>query len=129
MFQDFFLCSFQTSPLQRMVTGGLFAGLAFVCSGILERELEKSYPVNPFKNEAALNIVNTLPCRLTFKDPSGNERSVLEGDMVTLSNIPIRGISPTYSMSVSALGCGQMDVKRTRLELAVEERKVYFRLQ
>lgn len=50
------------SPLNRMVAGGIAAGTAFLASGILELQLEKTYPILPSKGEAALNCINTLPC-------------------------------------------------------------------
>lgn len=65
-----------------MIIGGIFAGLAFVSSGLLELKLEvinyfflliisilitlfskqKTYPVLPGKGEASLNFINTLDC-------------------------------------------------------------------
>lgn len=49
-------------PLQKLTLGGLLAGASFILSGIVELELEKSYPVLPTAAECQLRIFNTLPC-------------------------------------------------------------------
>lgn len=49
-------------PLQKLTLGGLLAGASFILSGIVELELEKSYPVLPTAAESQLRIFNTLPC-------------------------------------------------------------------
>lgn len=49
-------------PLQKLTLGGILAGVAFLCSGIVELQLEYTYPVQPIAGESQLRIFNTLPC-------------------------------------------------------------------
>lgn len=49
-------------PLQKLTLGGLLAGASFILSGVVEWELEKSYPILPTSVESQLRIFNTLPC-------------------------------------------------------------------
>ncbi|XP_043289096.1 peptide transporter family 2-like [Venturia canescens] len=50
------------SPLQRMIIGGIFAGLSFIVSGFLELKLEKTYPVLPERGRSSLYVINALGC-------------------------------------------------------------------
>lgn len=49
-------------PLQKLTTGGILAAIAFLISGFVELELQKTYPVLPTANEGQLRIFNGLPC-------------------------------------------------------------------
>ena len=49
-------------PLQKIALGGILAGVAFLVSGWVELELEKTYPVLPIQGESQLRIFNTMPC-------------------------------------------------------------------
>lgn len=49
-------------PLQKLTTGGILASIAFLISGFVELELQKTYPVLPTENEGQLRIFNGLPC-------------------------------------------------------------------
>lgn len=50
------------TPLQRMASGGILAGVAFVISGIIELQLEPTYPRIPDLGRSQLDFYNTLPC-------------------------------------------------------------------
>lgn len=66
-------------PLQKMVIGGLFGALSFLLSGIVELELQKSYPIIAESNECQLRIFNTFPCDYTFEtDIPGHERFLIK---------------------------------------------------
>lgn len=53
-------------PLQKLTLGGIFAGVAFLASGLVEMQLEAStYPVLPNAGSAQLRLYNTLPCNYT----------------------------------------------------------------
>ncbi|XP_063706988.1 peptide transporter family 1-like isoform X2 [Culicoides brevitarsis] len=49
-------------PLQKLTTGGILAAIAFLISGFVELELQKTYPVLPTANEGQLRIFNGIPC-------------------------------------------------------------------
>lgn len=54
-------------PLQKLTLGGIFAAIAFVCSGLLEMSLEPTYPVMPSDGFSQLRIFNGMPCNYTFE--------------------------------------------------------------
>lgn len=49
-------------PLQKLTLGGILAGVAFLCSAIVELKLEETYPVLPMAGESQFRVYNTLPC-------------------------------------------------------------------
>uniref|UniRef100_A0A336KPU9 Oligopeptide transporter 1 n=2 Tax=Culicoides sonorensis TaxID=179676 RepID=A0A336KPU9_CULSO len=49
-------------PLQKLTTGGILAAVAFLISGFVELELQKTYPVLPQENEGQLRIFNGMSC-------------------------------------------------------------------
>jgi solute carrier family 15 oligopeptide transporter 1 len=53
-------------PLQKLTLGGIFAGVAFVISAIVEINLAKTYPVLPKSNEAQMRIFNGKSCDYSF---------------------------------------------------------------
>ncbi|XP_046443391.1 peptide transporter family 1-like isoform X5 [Daphnia pulex] len=59
------------TPLQRIGAGGLLAGLAFVVSGIVELQLEPTYPRIPDAGLTQLNFINTLPCPINISYTGG----------------------------------------------------------
>lgn len=53
-------------PLQKLTLGGIFAGIAFVLSAIVEINIEPTYAVVPGRGESQLRIFNNRPCDYTF---------------------------------------------------------------
>lgn len=49
-------------PLQKLTLGGILAGVAFLCSAVVELQLEETYPVLPMAGESQFRVYNTLPC-------------------------------------------------------------------
>lgn len=66
-------------PLQKLTLGGILAGVAFLCSAIVELQLEKTYPVLPGAGQSQLRIFNGLPCeyRIQTNIPGENANIVL----------------------------------------------------
>ncbi|XP_046750570.1 LOW QUALITY PROTEIN: solute carrier family 15 member 1-like [Diprion similis] len=69
-----------SSPLHRMIVGGILAGLAFVTSGCLELKLEETYPVLPDRGEATLNFINTLQCDVGFLASFESDITLIAGE-------------------------------------------------
>ncbi|XP_030568858.1 peptide transporter family 1 [Drosophila novamexicana] len=53
-------------PLQKLTMGGILAGIAFIISGIVELNLEKTYPALPYSQNAQLRVFNTENCAYNF---------------------------------------------------------------
>ncbi|XP_014296169.2 peptide transporter family 1 [Microplitis demolitor] len=58
---------FINTPLKKMATGGFLGGLAFIVSGIVELQLEKTYPVLPSSGLAQLRLFNPNNCDIGIK--------------------------------------------------------------
>ncbi|XP_062141372.1 peptide transporter family 1 isoform X2 [Drosophila sulfurigaster albostrigata] len=54
-------------PLQKLTMGGILAGIAFIISGIVELNLEKTYPVLPYSHNTQLRVYNTENCAYHFE--------------------------------------------------------------
>lgn len=65
-------------PLQKITLGGILAGVAFVCSMVVEINLEKTYPVIPQSGVAQIRIFNGVNCdyslNLNLPERVTNER-------------------------------------------------------
>lgn len=64
-------------PLQKLTLGGLLAGASFILSGLVEWELEKSYPILPTSIESQLRIFNTMPCDFNVQTNIPNNEQFL----------------------------------------------------
>ncbi|EDX01260.1 peptide transporter family 1 isoform X1 [Drosophila yakuba] len=53
-------------PLQKLTMGGILAGIAFIISGVVELNLEKTYPDLPYSQNLQLRIFNGDNCAYTF---------------------------------------------------------------
>lgn len=55
------------TPLRKMALGMVLCGAAFVVSGMLEQELEKTYPVKPNNYECQIRIFNGQSCNFRLE--------------------------------------------------------------
>ncbi|KAK3890053.1 hypothetical protein Pcinc_005968 [Petrolisthes cinctipes] len=62
-------CGWLKLPLQRMLMGGILAGVAFIMSAVVELNLEATYPVEVKQGEARVTLINTLPCEVSIEAP------------------------------------------------------------
>lgn len=62
-------------PLQKLTLGGILAGVAFLCSAIVELQLEKTYPILPGVGQSQLRIFNGLPCPYNIQTSIPGENS------------------------------------------------------
>lgn len=62
-------------PLQKLAAGGILAGIAFTISGLIELQLEKTYPVFPQPNESQVRIFNGSPCNFTLGSSLVNDKN------------------------------------------------------
>lgn len=81
-------------PLQKLTLGGVFAGIAFILSGVVELELEKTYPIIPRDNSTQLRIFNGIPdCEYHIKMPE-----LLDEDII------LKGISNFEQKFIASKG-------------------------
>ncbi|XP_011696789.1 PREDICTED: solute carrier family 15 member 1 isoform X2 [Wasmannia auropunctata] len=55
---------FINTPLKKLVVGGLLASVAFIAAGIVELQIEKTYPKLPTNGFAQIRIFNTMNCNV-----------------------------------------------------------------
>lgn len=111
--------NFLENSLHRMAFGGIAAGLAFFCAGILELVLETTYPELPAKNHASINILNTLPCDLKVINPFNGMQLVNQAQLYRFKNIKAHNYT-RYKIAVQApLQCGEIVFKRQKFEVNI----------
>lgn len=104
------------NPLHRMAIGGLIAGLAFLSAGVLELILERSYPELPDKNEASLNLINTLPCDLVLYNPFNVRQEMNSSELMRFKDIYAENFSD-YKIRIDApKECDDFILERSHLE-------------
>lgn len=54
------------TPLKKIVVGGFLASVAFIAAGLVELELEKTYPILPSEGSGQLRIFNTMNCSVNL---------------------------------------------------------------
>ncbi|EDV34193.1 uncharacterized protein Dana_GF21180, isoform A [Drosophila ananassae] len=78
-------------PLQKLTMGGILAGIAFIISGVVELNLEKTYPDLPYSQNAQLRVFNSQPCDYTFTSNMEGAQSFL---------VPARDVYTNKDLSV-----------------------------
>lgn len=99
-------------PLQKLTLGGIFAGIAFILSAVVELQLEKTYPILPTPDSTQLRIFNGIPdCNYNIHIPElQNDNIILNG----ISNFEMKFIESegkTYEVTIKsddAVNCPDM---------------------
>ncbi|XP_068084831.1 peptide transporter family 1-like [Anabrus simplex] len=108
-----------TSLLKKMVIGGVFAGIAFIVSGVLELKLEETYPLLPEKHQAHLNFINTLPCDVQILNPFNHRQVVNATKKYVFQNVAAHNVTG-YDVSIfTPYQCGNISVDNPRLDVHV----------
>ncbi|XP_048505499.1 solute carrier family 15 member 2 isoform X3 [Athalia rosae] len=110
------------SPLHRMITGGIFAGIAFISSGLLELKLEESYPVLPDREEATLNFINTLQCDIGFLASFDSDITLAAGER-KLFNVTARNITTYHAYLVAPPQCWDVQLKNPTLTILISAKE------
>ncbi|XP_032688507.1 peptide transporter family 1-like isoform X2 [Odontomachus brunneus] len=79
------------TPLKKLATGTLLAALAFVVTGIVDLQLEKTFPVLPSTESAQLRIFNTLNCHVDLKFEDRKSVTVYPLSMWADLNVKVNG--------------------------------------
>ncbi|CAO1383568.1 unnamed protein product [Diamesa tonsa] len=76
-------------PLQKLTIGGILAGLAFLVSGFVEMELQKTYPVFPQAGEAQIRIYNGVPCTYEMNSTLMNGKGSISSLELWKETVPL----------------------------------------
>ncbi|XP_017114568.1 peptide transporter family 1 isoform X2 [Drosophila elegans] len=95
-------------PLQKLTMGGILAGIAFIISGVVEVNLEKTYPALPYSQNIQLRVFNTEKCDYTFTSDLAGVESVLVPALNAYTNkdIYVSGsVDLQYSLTTTNPDC------------------------
>ncbi|XP_017854520.2 peptide transporter family 1 [Drosophila busckii] len=104
-------------PLQKISLGGILAGVAFICSGLLELQMEQNYPVLPYVNNIQLRIFNTENCTYEFSSNLyNNSVKLLPYSVYTDKNLHVPSVYDlTYTLSSTDGSCPLFEAGRQQL--------------
>ncbi|XP_072396363.1 solute carrier family 15 member 1-like isoform X1 [Diabrotica undecimpunctata] len=111
--------SFLENPLHRMAVGGIIAGIAFLCAGILELVLETTYPDLPREHEASVNVINTLPCTLKVMNPLNGVQMLGAGNIFRFKNMLSHNHTMYKLMVEAPLQCGNIRFNKHKFEISM----------
>lgn len=95
-------CRLLTTPLQRLVAGGVLAAISFAVSAAISVAIESTDPVMPTAGNGQIRIFNGLNCEVNVKasDISKDDIKISALDMYSNINLALKGnVSYEYSVS------------------------------
>lgn len=95
------------TPLRKMALGMTLCGIAFAISGLVEKRLEKTYPVLPRHGEGQLRIFNSQSCGFQIETdlPSSEQILLPANSLWTERHIAFKGsnMSKVIQYSISSV--------------------------
>lgn len=124
-------CAFLQKPIYKMIAGGVAAGLAFVASGLLELQLQKTYPDIPSPGFASINTLNTLDCSVNvrFKIHDGSPKHFVSAANLkphqewTFHNISAMNTTQ-YDFEVIASPSCNLNINRHKITDSISNKQV-----
>jgi len=98
-------CGILKKPLQRLTVGGIFAGISFAVSGIVELQLEKTYALELETGHSSLHFVNAFDCPYSVTLNGSTTASVAPGDMHLFKEIRSGMYTVEYMPTVAGTNC------------------------
>lgn len=98
-------------PLQKLAAGGILAGIAFLVSGFVELQLEKTYPVFPQPTESQVRIFNGVPCNFSISSSLGDSSNSLLSalQMNQFSVTADHNSTSALALTTSSPGCANIN--------------------
>ena len=97
-------------PLQKMALGGIFAGIAFLCSMLVEITIEPTYPVLPKPGYSQFRMYNAKNCMYDVTTSLEASKNFTMGPNEFFHNlwVPINENSQNfnYTLTSKTLNCG-----------------------
>lgn len=92
-------------PLQKLTLGGIFAGIAFILSAVVELELEKGYPVLPKVGSTQLRIFNGISeCEYRIKIPALQDDEIILNGISNFEHKFIQSQGKSYDVKIKGSG-------------------------
>lgn len=94
-------------PLQKLILGGICAGIAFILSGVVELKLEETYPVLPSVNSTQLRIFNGIPeCEFRIKIPELQQEDIILKGISYFEQKFIQSQGKSYDVAIESSDAG-----------------------
>ncbi|VDM50807.1 unnamed protein product [Toxocara canis] len=75
-------CGIKTTPLRRLVAGGLLGAASFVICGFVQLAVNETLPDVPGANTAFISVINTYTdCNITVRAPGLSEKFILSNSV------------------------------------------------
>ncbi|XP_073830928.1 peptide transporter family 1 isoform X2 [Musca autumnalis] len=107
-------------PLQKLTMGGILAGVAFIISGVVELNLEKTYPTLPTLHNTQLRIFNGENCAYTLASniPGHPTINIPAHGYYVNKDIPVSGyyFELSYTFTPQGANCYNFPAGSYRLE-------------
>lgn len=115
-------------PLQKITLGGIFAGVAFLCSMGVEIYLEPTYPVLPKAGEAQVRIFNGLNCQYSFASdmPTSIPKIIEPNSFFVDLNVVLGADTRSYDFSLTPTSTSCVGSATRKLNLQSETATSYF---
>lgn len=105
-------------PLQKLAFGGVLAGIAFVVSGLVELQLEKTYPVFPEPTESQVRIFNGMSCNYSVSFAGGAQSTLGYMDMDQFNVVTDMDTQKEFTFAPSGPSCTKI-TKNLKLQPGV----------
>ncbi|XP_070494632.1 peptide transporter family 1-like [Chironomus tepperi] len=97
-------------PLQKITLGGIFAGVAFICSMVVEIAIEPTYPILPKEGWSQFRMYNARPCDYHLSvnlDIENKNFNLSSNSYIHDLWVPIKGESQEFDfvLTTSTQGC------------------------
>uniref|UniRef100_A0AC35U792 Peptide transporter n=1 Tax=Rhabditophanes sp. KR3021 TaxID=114890 RepID=A0AC35U792_9BILA len=103
---------FKLTSLRKMVLGGLLATAAFVVSGLVQFQINKTLPVNPIEGQSFVNFFNTLSNCEIYINPT-NLDSIVTNNIknATIGTSPISALTTVETGLVVKSGASTFNIR------------------
>ncbi|XP_070494678.1 peptide transporter family 1-like [Chironomus tepperi] len=99
-------------PLQKMALGGVFAGIAFICSMLVEITIEPTYPVLPKAGYSQFRMYNAKNCQYNVTTSLESAKEFTLGPNAFFHNlwVPVNGNSQDFNFTLTSqtVNCGML---------------------
>ncbi|XP_034945797.1 peptide transporter family 1 isoform X2 [Chelonus insularis] len=114
---------FINTPLKKMTTGGFLAAVSFIISGLVELQLETTYPILPSEGLGQLRVFNPTNCSIGF-NVNNHTYDIPAMGMWVDNNIVVKDeITLNYSTNFSI--CGIKDPQQGNLNVIEKKAMSY----
>ncbi|XP_011172407.2 solute carrier family 15 member 1 isoform X2 [Solenopsis invicta] len=107
---------FINTPLKKLVVGGFLASVAFIVAGVVELQIENTYPILPTDKLAQIRFFNTMDCNVRIDMGKHGRCTVLPLNMTEILDVKANG-SVTIDYIADFTECSNKGYDITKKEM------------